>query len=159
MNPLHSWLQDRLLGRVLKNSSYLFASYVLGGLLTLLTARLLGAASFGVLGTISVFSSNINRLFSFRMSELVVRYVSHYQAENRLDKAAAVVKAAALTEALTSRALQQDPRQGAHYLLVMGRGRPLGAMGTDRQSHSIEPWREWMKRLMNKRISGTGSMN
>jgi putative intracellular protease/amidase len=41
MSLARSWRKDRLLGRVLKNSSYLFASYVLGGLLTLITARLL----------------------------------------------------------------------------------------------------------------------
>jgi hypothetical protein len=39
MSLARSWLQDRLLGRVLKNSSYLFASYLLGGLLALITAE------------------------------------------------------------------------------------------------------------------------
>src|SRR5512133_3963003 len=102
MNVLRSWVQDRLLGLVLKNSSYLFASYVLGGLLTLLTAKLLGAASFGVLGTITVFSSNINRLFSFRMGEMVVKYMGESLAHNDQLRAAAAVKAAMLVEAATS---------------------------------------------------------
>ncbi len=54
------------------------------------------------LGTITVFTSTINRLFSFRMGELVVKYVGQFQAEGRKDRAAAVVKAAGLAEALTS---------------------------------------------------------
>src|SRR5512133_1957086 len=102
MNVLRSWVQDRLLGLVLKNSSYLFASYVLGGLLTLLTAKLLGAASFGVLGTITVISSNINRLFSFRMGEMVVKYMGEALAKDDRLRAAAAVKVAMLVEALTS---------------------------------------------------------
>ena len=101
-----TWKQDPLLGQVLRNTSYLFSSSTLGTGLSMVqsifAARLLGVENFGLLGTITVFCSTVNRLFSFRMSELVVRYVSHYQAENRLDKAAAVIKAAALTEAITS---------------------------------------------------------
>jgi O-antigen/teichoic acid export membrane protein len=102
MNFLRSWVQDRLLARVLKNSSYLFASYVLGGVLTLVTAKLLGAASFGVLGTITVFSSAINRLFSFRMSEMVVKYMGESLAHDDRMRAAAAVKAGMLVEGLTS---------------------------------------------------------
>src|SRR5512146_130671 len=102
MNLLRSWGQDRLLGRVLKNSSYLFASYVLGGVLTLLTAKLLGAAYFGILGTITVFSSNINRLFSFRMGEMVVKYMGESLAQDDRLRAAAAVKIAMLTEGVTS---------------------------------------------------------
>ncbi len=102
MNFLRNWRQDRLLGRVLKNSSYLTASYVLGGLLTLLTAKLLGAVSFGVLGTITVFASSINRLFSFRMGEMVVKYMGEALTHGDRMRAAAAVKAAMLVEATTS---------------------------------------------------------
>src|SRR5512146_1505049 len=100
------WKQDPLLGRVLRNTGYLFSGSTLGLALSMVqsifAARLLGVGAFGLLGTITVFCSTVNRLFSFRMGELVVRYVSHYQAEQRLDRAAAVVKAAALAEGLTS---------------------------------------------------------
>ncbi len=100
------WKQDPLLGRVLRNTGYLFSSSTLGTGLSMVqsifAARLVGVEGFGLLGTVTVFCSTVNRLFSFRMSELVVRYVSHYQAEKRLDKAAAVLKAAALAEAVTS---------------------------------------------------------
>ncbi len=102
MSLVRSWLQDRLLGRVVKNSSYLFASYVFGAVLTILTAKLLGAAVFGVLGTITVFSSNINRLFSFRMGEMVVKYMGESLAHEDRVRAAAAVKAAMLVEAATS---------------------------------------------------------
>jgi len=101
-----AWKQDRLLGIVMRNTGYLFSSNTLGLALSMVqsifAARLLGADGLGLLKTITVFSSTINRLFSFRMGELVVRYVNHYQAEGRLDRAAAVVKVAALVEALTS---------------------------------------------------------
>ena len=99
---LRSWRQDRLLGRVMKNSSYLFASYVFGAVLTLLTAKLLGAASFGVLGTVTVFSTSVNRLFSFRMGEMVVKYMGEALTQGDRERAAASVKAAMLVEALTS---------------------------------------------------------
>ena len=102
----NTWKQDPLLGRVLRNTGYLFSGSTIGTALSIVqsifAARLLGVEGFGLLGTITVFCSTINRLFSFRMGELVVRYVSQYQSEKRLDKAAAVVKIAAITEAFTS---------------------------------------------------------
>jgi O-antigen/teichoic acid export membrane protein len=100
------WREDPLLGRVLRNTGYLFSGSTFGVALSMIqsifAARLLGVDLFGLLGTITVFCSTINRLFSFRMGELVVRYASQYQAEHRPDRAAAVIKAAALAEALTS---------------------------------------------------------
>lgn len=97
-----SWSRDYLLARVLRNSSYLFASYAIGAVLTLVTARLLGVADFGVLGTVTVFVANINRLFSFRMGDVVVKYMGEALARDDKQRAAAVVKAAFLTEAITS---------------------------------------------------------
>jgi len=102
LSRLQEWGRDRLLARILKNSSYLFASYVIGAVLTVLTARLLGVAEFGVLGTVTVFVTNFNRLFSFRMGEVVVRYMSEALALDEKQRAAAVVKASFLTEAGTS---------------------------------------------------------
>jgi len=97
-----SWRQDVILNRVLRNSTYLFASYTLGALLTFLTARLLGVASFGVLGTVTVFVTSINRLFSFRMGDVVVKYMGESLAQNNARRAAAAAKAAMLMEAVTS---------------------------------------------------------
>jgi len=95
---------DRLLRRVVRNSTYLFASNVIGAVLTIATAGLLGVQAFGVLGIITNFVSNVNRLLSFRMGDVVVRYMGQALAQDQPDKlrAAAVVKAAGLVEALTS---------------------------------------------------------
>lgn len=99
---LRSWGQDRLLGRVLKNSSYLFASSVIGAVLSIVTANLLGVAAFGILGVLTSFVTNVKHLFSFRMGEVIVKYMGESLARGELDRAGAVVKAAMLIEALTN---------------------------------------------------------
>lgn len=99
-------LHSPLLQRVLRNSGYILSANTLSAALsflqTLMAARLLGVAGYGVLGTITVFASNINRLTSFRMGELVIRYVGKYTADHDHPKAMAVFKAAGLTEMLSS---------------------------------------------------------
>jgi O-antigen/teichoic acid export membrane protein len=106
VNPLRetikSWKQDQLLRRVVGNSSYLFASNAIGAVLSIVTAGLLGVRDFGVLGIITSFVVNINRLLSFRMSDVVVKYLGEALARQEKDRAAAVVKAAGLVEAVTS---------------------------------------------------------
>jgi len=101
-----AWRQDRLLGMVIRNSGHLFSGNTIGTALSLVqsifAAKLLGVVNVGVLGVVTVFASTVNRLFSFRMGELVVKYIDQYRAEGRPDRAAAVVKAAALVESLTS---------------------------------------------------------
>jgi O-antigen/teichoic acid export membrane protein len=103
---LESWKKDRLLGRVLRNTAYLFSGSTVNMALSLaqsvLAAWMLGVTGLGILGNITLFTSTVNRLFSFRMGELVVRYLERFRAEQRPDRAAAVVKAAALAEAGTS---------------------------------------------------------
>lgn len=97
---------DRLLRRVVRNSTYLFASNAISAVLTIVTAGLLGVRDFGTLGIITGFVSNINRLLSFRMGDVVVRYMGAALIEKdeplAKARAAAVVKAAGLVEALTS---------------------------------------------------------
>jgi O-antigen/teichoic acid export membrane protein len=101
-----TWRQDALMGRIIRNTGYLFSSNTiamgLGIVQSIFAARLLGVAGFGVLGTVTVFASTINRLFSFRMGELVVKYLGTSLVEERRDRAAAVVKVAALVEAGSS---------------------------------------------------------
>ena len=101
-----TWRQDRLLGAVIRNTGYLFSGNTVGMLLNLVqsvfTARLLGVDMLGLLGVITTFASTVNRLFSFRMGELVVKYIEQYRSQGRMDRAAAVVKVAALTEGITS---------------------------------------------------------
>lgn len=105
-DKLQALREDKLLGRVLKNTSYLFSSSTISmGLVLvqgLLAGWLLGPLAYGQLGIIIAFASNVNRLLSFRMPELVVKYAGQYLVEGRKDRAAAVIKAAGLTEMLTA---------------------------------------------------------
>ncbi|HJW90151.1 MAG TPA: flippase [Anaerolineales bacterium] len=99
-------LENELIRRVVKNSGYLFsATGISAGLSMLqgiLAARLLGVTDFGILGTIIVFTTVINKFASFRMSELVIKYVGHFTENGDEPRAAAVFKAAGLVELLTS---------------------------------------------------------
>lgn len=98
----HRLFQNELIRRVVKNSGYLFSatgiSAVLSMAQSILAARLLGVAGFGILGTITVFTSLVNNFASFRMSELVIKYVGHFSETGDRDRAAAVFKAAAAAE-------------------------------------------------------------
>jgi len=99
-------LRNPLMQRVMRNSGYLFTGSTLSAgmsmLQGILAARLLGVQAFGVLGIITVFASVINRLTSFRMSELVVSYVGKFSSSEQPARAAATVKSAALAEAASS---------------------------------------------------------
>ncbi len=99
---MKSWGKDVILKKVIGNSTYLFTSQAIGAVLSILTANLLGVASFGALGVVISFVTNINRLLSFRMGDFVVRYVGGALAEEDQKKASAVLKVAALTEIVTS---------------------------------------------------------
>lgn len=99
---LKSWGTDVVLKKVVGNSAYLFGSQAVSAVLSILTANLLGVASFGALGVVISFVTNINRLLSFRMADFVVRYMGGFLAEDKRKEAAAVLKAAALTELATS---------------------------------------------------------
>ena len=100
------WKEDNLLRRVVQNSSYLFGSNVfasgLGFLQGIVIIRLIGVANLGMVVIIQTFASNINRLLSFRMSEVVVKQLGPALAEGKKTQAAALVKAAGLTEAAVS---------------------------------------------------------
>jgi O-antigen/teichoic acid export membrane protein len=98
--------EDALLSKVVRNSAHLFSSNSLSLVLSMvqgiLAARLLGPAGFGLVGIVMGYASTVNGLLSFRMSELVVRYGGEYLERNEQDKAAALVKAASLTEGAVS---------------------------------------------------------
>ncbi|MDT8382696.1 MAG: oligosaccharide flippase family protein [Brevefilum sp.] len=99
---IKNWGKDVVLKKVVGNSAYLFGSQAVSAVLSILTANLLGVASFGALGVVISFVTNINRLLSFRMADFVVRYMGGYLAGEKRENAAAVLKAAALTEFATS---------------------------------------------------------
>jgi len=99
-------LDNQLIRRVVKNSGYLFSAAGIAALLSMLqsilAARLLGVTEFGILGTITVFAAVVNKFASFRMSELVIKYVGQYTEMGETRRAAAVFKAAGTIETLTS---------------------------------------------------------
>lgn len=98
--------EDNLFRRVVKNSLHLFSTNTIALALSVLqgalVTRLLGPAGFGLLGILMFYASTVNSIFSFRMSELVVRYGGEYLEKGEKDKAAALMKAASLTELLVS---------------------------------------------------------
>ena len=98
--------EDALLQRVVRNSSYLFSSNTISAALSvvqgILITRLLGDAGYGLLAIIMDFASNTNRLLSFRMSEVVVKYMGAALTQENKERAAALVKGIGLTEAVTS---------------------------------------------------------
>ena len=102
-----SWRADNLLKRVLRNSGYLFSSSTISAALGfaqgILAWRLIGAEGYGlVTGTILIFATNVNRLLSFRMSEVTVKYLSETRAQGVKERAAALVKGIGLAEIATS---------------------------------------------------------
>lgn len=112
------WKKDEILGGVIKNTTYLFSSNTitvgLNTVQTLIATYLLGPTQYGVLGLVTSFTSSVNSLLSFRMGELVIKYAGEQITRGRKDKAAAIIKGAALTEALTS--------LGAFLLLILTAG-------------------------------------
>ncbi len=94
--------RNPLTSRMIRNSSYVFSANTLSAVLSMaqsvLAARLLGVEAFGILGAITQFASVINRITSFRMSELVVSYIGEFTSEGKKEHSAALFKAASLTE-------------------------------------------------------------
>src|SRR3989304_8722037 len=91
-----------LLRRIVRNSSYLVSATVLtagmGAVQGAIQVRVVGVAGIGLLAAIASFTNFLNRFTSFRIDELVVRYVRLYEERKQHEKAAAVFKLAALLE-------------------------------------------------------------
>ncbi len=99
---ISGWFNDRVLRSVLRNSTYLILSNLISVFLTIFITRKLGVYNYGVLGLITSYVTNINKLFSFRMNEVVVRYVGEAYVNQEHQKTGAMIKFAALVEASTS---------------------------------------------------------
>ncbi len=97
---------DPLIRRVLRNSGYLFSgnavSAALGLVQGILMFRLLGVEQFGLAAGIMLFATNVNRFLSFRMSEVVTRYMGEALVQDNKDRAAALAKWIGIAEAITS---------------------------------------------------------
>jgi len=103
LNDLFSRIFDNeLIRRIVRNSGYLFSATggaaAMSMVQSILAGRLLGPSTFGILGALTVFTSVVNRFASFRMNELVVRYVGHYEEHGDQQRAAAVFKMAGILE-------------------------------------------------------------
>jgi len=100
------WREDTTLRRVIKNSSHLLSGNVIAAALGfaqgILAVRLIGIADWGLVTTVITFASNINRLLTFRMSEVVVKRLGEALPQGKKLEAAAAVKTAMLTETATS---------------------------------------------------------
>lgn len=98
--------QDELLNRVVRNSAHLFGSnsfsLVLSVVQGILAARLLGPFGWGLVAAVMAYASTVNGFFSFRMSEVVVKYAGAYLEKGQKEQAAALIKAASLTETTVS---------------------------------------------------------
>ena len=106
MSLLSKIKDDPLLSKVLRSSGALLStntiSLGLSVVQSILAGRLLGPSGFGLVAIIMSYASTVNGLLSFRMSELVVRYGGEYLEKGEKEKTAALVKAAALSEATVS---------------------------------------------------------
>lgn len=102
----HEWKQDKSLGDVIKNTGYMVTSNSATTGLTfiqgMLAAIILGPLEYGVLGMVVSFASNVNRLLSFRMGELVVKFAGESIETGDKTRAGAIIKFAGLSELLTS---------------------------------------------------------
>ncbi|KXK13122.1 MAG: Inner membrane protein YghQ [Chloroflexi bacterium OLB14] len=106
MSLLSKFTQDPLFTKIIRASGSLLSNNTIAlGLSVvqgIMATRLLGPAGFGLIGVIMAFASTVNSIFSFRMSEVVVRYGGEYL--NLADKksASALLKLAGCTEAFVS---------------------------------------------------------
>lgn len=100
------WEKETLLSRVILNSGYLFSansvSIAISAVQSILIIRMIGAFGVGIAGIVTKFASSISKLLSFRMGELVVKYVGQFYEQGKPKPAAAVLRTAATIEAFAT---------------------------------------------------------
>ncbi len=93
---------SEFLRRIARNSSYLVSSTVIVAAIGMvqngLQGRSLGVAGVGLLAAVASYANVINRFTSFRIDELVIKYVRLYEERKEHQMAAAVYKLAAMLE-------------------------------------------------------------
>ncbi len=106
MSLLSKFTQDPLFTKIIRASGSLLSNNTIAlGLSVvqgIMATRLLGPAGFGLIGVVMAFASTINSIFSFRMSEVVVRYGGEYLSLSDKKSASALLKLACYTEAFVS---------------------------------------------------------
>ena len=97
---------SEFLRRIVRNSSYLVSATVisagLGMIQGIFQYRVLDLVGVGLLTAMGAFTNVLNRLTSFRIDELVIRYVRLYQERGQVERAAAVSNLAGILELLGS---------------------------------------------------------
>lgn len=94
---------DPVLRRILKNSGWLLsakgASLPIGLLQSVLLARLLGVGGFGAIGVVAAYVTTARRLISFRMDEVMVKFLTDALiGDHDRRRAAATLKLGVATE-------------------------------------------------------------
>jgi O-antigen/teichoic acid export membrane protein len=106
MSLLSKFTNDLLFTKIIRSSGSLLSNNTIAlGLSVIqgiMATRLLGPAGYGLIGVVMAFASTINSIFSFRMSELVVRYGGEYLNKDEKSNASALIKLAGFTEAFVS---------------------------------------------------------
>ena len=106
MNLLSKFTKDPLFTKTLNTSSKLLSTNTLALGLSMIqgimVTRLLGPAGLGLISVVMAFASTINSIFSFRMSEVVVRYAGEYLNKDDKKSASVLIKLACYTEAFVS---------------------------------------------------------
>ncbi|HCK65548.1 MAG TPA: hypothetical protein DHW49_04730 [Anaerolineae bacterium] len=106
MSFLNKFTSDPLFTKIIRSSGSLLSNNTIAlGLSVIqgiMATRLLGPAGFGLIGVVMAFASTVNSIFSFRMSELVVRYGGEYLNKDEKQNASALIKLASYTEAFVS---------------------------------------------------------
>jgi len=87
---------DALFKRLFRNSSYLFFSNVITGVLgfvqTIFIAKFLGVEQYGILALVMTYVMAVNQLLDFRVWEAVIKYVSEYCENKDRRRAWATIK-------------------------------------------------------------------
>lgn len=103
---LRAWWHDKLLRGVLKNSSFLFSSNTISAALgmvnSIFATRLLGVEGLGLVTIVQTFVTNVNRLLSFRMSEVTVKYLGQVLAAGQRDQADATSASPSANQTIAS---------------------------------------------------------
>lgn len=106
MNLISKFTNDPLFTKIIRSSGSLLSNNTLAyGLMVIqgiMATRLLGPTDFGLINVVMSFASTVNSVFSFRMSELVVRYGGEYLNKDDRQNASALIKLASYTEGLVS---------------------------------------------------------
>jgi O-antigen/teichoic acid export membrane protein len=92
--------------RLLRNAGWLLGARAinvpLALLETILLARMLGPDRYGTLAVVMATVAVLQRIFSFRMSEFVIKYLTDALEQEQLERGAATLKVAFLAEGLSS---------------------------------------------------------